>query len=461
MKASLRREGKNVLSARRQTRDFINNSLLSDERRRSEGVRALLREASLPGSGFVYDRSRGLVIDTGAVFMPFTSPSAPVNLLNVAHPLSARLRLMHNDSMTVSNVGNGCYQVMLKGGLAASLGATMKTAVPGTPLTLVTGVNATGRDDKGLALTFKNEQDCAAFLNAFMKPDSALHKGTKEQYHPSVWLSASQIRFIDGYTVSGDISAGLMDSIFKKMLGRGFVGTGSGVTTMALAGDMTRREEHSATGEAVTFSVKGRVTLSASASLGLVHGTISAGSPKTTKVTAETMDIEQRFKVVTGPQGLMPSCCAETECMVGPLKKSVMHDITRRLLLPSDVRSRISKDIAFSDAFEKLIRGLPPTAKLIVHRDLRPGALEKARELLTRARMAENTSERQKALEEAHGLLASFDSYVPTRINVVNVAPADIAENWSPGLGAFQYARNTSFLRMRGSAPLTIDLPQE
>lgn len=459
MKANLRKEGKSRISAWSETRNFINNTLLSDERRRAEGVRTLLREASMPGSGFVYDRSRGIVIDTGAVFTPFTSPDSLVNLVNVGHPLSLRMRLMHNNSMTVCNVGNGCYQVLLKGGLAAALGATMKAGIPGTPMTLVAGGNVSGRGEKGLALTFRNQKDCETFLNAFMKPDSALHDKAGE-YDPSVWLSASQIRFIEGRTISSDLSVGVMDSLFKKALGDGFAGTGSGLVSVALAGDMTRRVEHNATGETVTLSVKGRATLAASVSLGVVHGTISAGSPKTTKAGATSMDLEQRFKVVTGPQGLMPACCAETECMVGPLKKGLIHDITRWLMLPADVCSSIGNDAAFSDAFERLINDLPPTAKLVVHRDIRPEVLTQARELLTRARMSEKADVRQKALEEAHRLLASFDSYVPTRINVMNVAPADIAKNWSPGLGAFQYARRTTFSRLRSSAPLTIPLPK-
>ena len=110
MKSTLRDEGASRLSAWKKTRDFVNNTLLPDDRRRAEGVRSLLREASRPGSGFVYDRARGMVVDTGAVFSPLTSPKSLVNMVSLAHPLSARMRLTLNDSLTVSNVGNGCYQ---------------------------------------------------------------------------------------------------------------------------------------------------------------------------------------------------------------------------------------------------------------------------------------------------------------------------------------------------------------
>lgn len=173
------------------------------------------------------------------------------------------------------------------------------------------------------------------------------------------------------------------------------------------------------------------------------------------------MDTEQRFKIETGPQGLMPSCRVESEYMIGPLKNAAVHDIARWLLLPATVRSRLSENPAFSDALEKLLRGLPPTARLTVHRTIRSDVLEKTRALFIKARMSGREKEREDALKEAHRLLASFDSYVPVRISIKNVAPSDIAKNWSPGLAAFQYARNASFSRIRTDAPLSIPLPGE
>ena len=65
------------------------------------------------------------------------------------------------------------------------------------------------------------------------------------------------------------------------------------------------------------------------------------------------------------------------------------------------------------------------------------------------------------ALKKAHELLASSDSYTPTRITIRNVAPSDISRNWSPGLAAFQYARNNTFARIRSDNVLNIPLPQD
>ena len=460
MRQSLRDEGTGRLAARRQTRDFINNTLLSDTRRRAEGVRALMRDASLPGSGFVYDRARGMVMDTGAIFLPTSSPTSLVNLVDLSHPLSVRLRLMHDNSLTVCNVGNGCYQVMLKGGFAASVGATIKAAIPGTGNKAVLSGNASHKSEHGLALTFSSAQDCEAFLNVFMRPDSGVHLNSPERPESSVLLAATQIRFIDGRTVSSDVSAGVMMPLFQRALGHGVAASGSGTATLALAGEVTRQVEQNARGETTTLSVKGRATLAAGASVGLVHGTTMLGSRKAGVTQGQSLDLEQRFKLATGPQGLLPSCCMETECSIGQLKTGITQDIVRLLLLPSAVSKCMNQDPAFCSAFEKLMRGLPPTARLTVHRDLKPSVLDAVRGLFIRARMTTDDTTRDSALNEAHSLLASFDSYTPTRLSIKNVVPAAIAKNWSPGLGAFQYARSTTLARFRTGETLNIPLPQ-
>ena len=156
----------------------------------------------------------------------------------------------------------------------------------------------------------------------------------------------------------------------------------------------------------------------------------------------------------------MPATCMETECLAGPLKRGVLHDITRALLLPASVSDRILEDVAFSDAFEKLLRGMPPTARVIVRRELKPAVLEEVRRLFIKVRMATDEYTRSTELKRAHSLLATPDSYTPSSISIRNVTPADISRNWSPGLGAFQYARNTSFASLNSGDTLTIPLPQ-
>ena len=469
MKQGLRHAGLSRFSAWNETRRFINESLLPDERRRTEGVRSLLRQASLPGSGFTYDRTNGLVADTGVVFTPFSAPGQPVNFVDLSHPLSVRMRLMKNNTMTVSNMGNGCYQVLLKGGFATSLGATIKLSLPGTGVTFSLGGNAGTRGEDGLALTFSSQADCEKFLVDFMKPDSELHR-LEEAGPASSWLAASQIRFINGRTVSLDASAGVMYSLFKQALGVGFSTSGSLSFTVNAASDITRQVEQNASGETTTFSVRGKVGAASSVSFGLTHTStagdqtisVMAGSPLLNLGGSREMTMEQRFKICTGPQGISPATCMETEYTAASFGALGMRDIGRWLLLPDEVKNRMADNPAFADAFTRLMHDIPKSARLVVRRALRPKVLSEVRGLFVTARMAADEKTKNEALKAAHDLLAAFDSYTPVSISVRNASSAeDISRNWSPGLAAFQYSRNRSFVRADAGKTLEIPLPRE
>lgn len=433
-------------------RELINSTLLSDERRRTEGIRLLMREASKPGSGFVYDRTRGMAVDTGRVFNPASSPTQLVHKINIGHPLTARLRLMLNDSLTVCNTGGGSYQVIIKGGLASSIGSTIKTAIPGSPVMINVGANIRNKNDQGLALGFANANDCENFLNIFMHPKK---EGFSGQSALSALTAATQIRFIDGNAVSSDLSLGIVTSLFQESLGNLAV-VGGAMAGLGLGGELTRQTEQNSMGETTTFSMRGKLSVTAAAFAGAISNATAIITPKTTKAKSLMLDITQRFKLTSGPKGLMPSSCAETECPVMALK----NRLARRMLLPSAVRRQMDENPAFSSALENLINKMPPSASLVIHRALKPSVLEDVRKLFIQARMSTSNTEQDSILKKAHTLLASLDSYTPTHLSVKNAAPSAISRNWSPGLGAFQYVRNTSFARFQTSDPLAIPLPQ-
>ena len=92
--------------------------------------------------------------------------------------------------------------------------------------------------------------------------------------------------------------------------------------------------------------------------------------------------------------------------------------------------------------------------------ELKADVLARVRELLATSRGQKEEAVREEARKQASALLSSADSYRPARFVVKNVTPADLAHNWSPGLGAVQYARSTSFMRIRNGEPLTIELPE-
>lgn len=136
-----------------------------------------------------------------------------------------------------------------------------------------------------------------------------------------------------------------------------------------------------------------------------------------------------------------------------------MHDMTAWLLLPEPMRRRLDNDAAFADAFLNLVRGMPDTARLVVRRALKKDVLDEMRRHFAAARLAPNDDERNRALSKAHDLLASFDSYEPASIGIRNAEPSVISHNWSPGLAAFQYAHNNTFVRAVPVDTLTIPLP--
>ena len=143
-----------------------------------------------------------------------------------------------------------------------------------------------------------------------MKPDAA---STIDREHAS-WLSASQVRFIRGSAVSLDASATVMYSLFKQSLGAGIAASGTLSFTASASGDVVRQVDQNAAGETVTFSIKGKVTASAGVALRASRSggsgdqtfTVQTGSNKINQSRSTSLDMEQRFKIVTGLRASMP-----------------------------------------------------------------------------------------------------------------------------------------------------------
>lgn len=443
------------VSAHFKTRKFVNEKLLPDERRRSEGIHELMQGASTPGSGFAYDRARGIVGDTGAIFTP-VGGNPLVSLISTAHPLSIRFKLMHDDSITVTNVGQNSFQVLLKGSVAASVGAGMKFALP-AKFTATAGGDIGGDRESGMALTFGSQRDCEAFLEAFMRPSSGLHKKSKEENDPSVWMKATQIRFVDGRSVSGDVSVGLMHSLFTQKIPQVGALSVSGAASFAMSGEVRQRVERNVHGETILFSRKGRLTGALAASTGVAHGKAVANIKPAAGAHVLSIDGEQRFKIIMGEQGVMPGTCMETEFSRGTSKP----DAWLNMVLPKAVKRHAGRDVTFFTSLRKMLADVPPSARLSIRWDLKPGMLDQVRQRFAQARMAPDKALRDKLLDEAHSLLANPSSYSPASISVRTTTPSKIARNWSPGLGPIQYARNTSFARFSSRPALEITFPHE
>lgn len=436
--------------------------LIDDDRRRREGVRTLMAEAALPGSGFVYSRERGLNIDTGKKFSPIITKNTPLSVTNLASPLSVRLKAMAKDSLMVSNIGDGGYQVLLKGGMAASLGAMFKVELPNAVLPLEGDLHA--EKEKGIALTFTSREDCEAFLAAFLDKEAGIRNADKKHageaqneknYDPDIWRRASQIRFVHGHSVSADLGVSAMFTLFGTTFGGSPVALSSSLTFKTkFSGGVTRSVEENALGQKITFSRSVGFSQIATIGTGATASETYVTLTGLNKAKNLSLAVRQDCTLVTGEKGIMPDTSMDYEFATGGLS----GELICHMFMPEDVEKKIHADPAFATAFDKLVTGLPPTARLSLKCSLKASVLAEVRELMARARGMGSEEERHAAQKKVSELLADTASYRPSRIVVRNASPQDISKNWSPGLLAFQIARERSFLRMSSQA-LEIQLP--
>ena len=459
--------GRGALRAWHRARKEVNAMLASEERTRWQGIHSLMQEASMPGGGFVYDVSRGLVVDTGSVFSPLSGDHALLTKINSTHPLSIRFQAMHDNSMTVMRGPNGTFSVLLKGGASASLGATIK--LTSGPVMGTGNVSGGGSNIHGVALSFKDQADTEAFLREFMKPHSDLNLYGASRS----WQTATQVRFIEGYSVSGSISGGFSVTTFAHALGNlqkdsGDSSSFSWATSLGLNITVSGSVNHTSTrnvhGETVTLTRGWKASASVNASNNIIQTNNDASGklekktlttvPKLNSSASGAVDFEDRWDLVIEENGISEKTKLETSCPANRVSSSFL----RLLLLPKELRAALEGNPRFYDDFLALVRDLPPTARLVVERKLKESVLQEVRQLFVQARMAPD-AEKQELLKQAHNLLASKKSYRSATLSIRNVAPQDISRNWSPGLGIFQYKRSSGFgVITRGDA-VQIPLP--
>lgn len=480
----------------------------SSEMRRELGIKGLMEQASRPGSGFVYDTSRGLVIDTGKFFHPFQHEHSLVSLIdNVSLPWSINFKALRSNSLTVMHGKGDSYNVILKGSTSAALGAAVKTALSDKGTVLPWGVTAGGQGESGIMLTFGSGKDTENFLRAFMNPKSNLHptlpygtapwpkpsaEAESDGYDPSAWLKATQIKFIHGGNASLDVSIGIMQSLFKEALGTtGLAASGSASGNAALHGDIGFSRERNAHGETEKISGTFRSSFIGSLSTGIA-------APAMDKLTSSPLlqppligtpvNIGFSFNIEKGEQGIMPDTRQELEVPAYFLSS----DMALEWLLPNGASEEMKT--AFRDALnasigkvtpkkplnfgkmatlEKICRsikdqlyGLPSATKVTIKRTIRPEVLKEVRELYAQARVASRArtgitahTDQERLLRKAHLLLANPTSYEASSLQVKKIEGKKISHNWSPGLAFAQYKRNNSFTNISSDTitiPLTV-----
>ncbi len=452
MRQELREQGRSALGARHAVHSFAKHGILTEKRVREGGVRSLMRMASRPGGGFVLDRTGGLVMDTGSVFSPISMQNGLVTVTSLKHLLSLKFQRLHSNSLTVTNVGGGSYQVILKGKDITSLGAKMK--LPAGPVVGFVEGGVGGEGEKGLALTFPSQESCEAFLKDFMNKDTDLH-GYQDAASQS-WRNAVDVRFVSGTQVSANIAGGVMGTLLSAKLSEVDTAALSAVASVRFSGEVSLKNERNAHGETVVLSRKGAVMLAAGASVGLTHEKKLFGSPALSTGTGAAMDIDQRFKVVTTDKGLSAATCVETEFGRGTLSA---HGL-RHLMLPAALTDAIKKDVAFADALDDVLNGLPPTARLVLQRKIKPEVLAQARQLMVEARHAPTEKDAKAKLDAAHDLLTRFDSYTPHKLVVKSAGQTMLGRGWSPGFSFLQVSRRATLTSFGAKASLEIALPE-
>ena len=117
------------------------------------------------------------------------------------------------------------------------------------------------------------------------------------------------------------------------------------------------------------------------------------------------------------------------------------------------------KNVGLSE-LDDVLNGLPRTARLVVHRKIKPAVLARARQLMVDARLATTEEQSKAKLDAAHRLLARFDSYTPDKLIVKNAGPHKLGQGWSPGFAMLQMSRRGTVTSLNSSPALEIRLPE-
>lgn len=435
----LREQGLGRMAARREADSIVRGDRELGEAYRREGVRGLMAGVSRPGQGFVYDRTRGVVLDLGSVFSPLDSKL--ITKLDVHSPLTAKLEALHGNSLAVTNMGGDTYQVLLKGRTAVNVAAALNIPLA-AGFSAKVGAGGGGEKSGGVALRFVGKEHCRAFLEAFMNSETGTADRTRNR---ELWLKADQIRFVYGNSVSTNASLAVSHALFARKLSATQSLAVTGMASIALSGNVRQTLESNSHGETAIFERSGSVRGGLALSTGMKNSTdatLSNINPLA-RGTNIGFDILQRFRVSTGARGLMGDTCMELECGRGE------HQLLHRLhtLLPEEVRTRIMDSPELFDKVQRALHKAPPSARLVAHYELKPGLLDELRSRFIEARHADEKG-REAILSDIHDRLASRDAYEPTRLSIRLNAPAPISRSWSPGLGSLKIVRSNTMQKM-------------
>lgn len=410
-----------------------------EELMRQQGVHGLMQKASMPGGGFSYDLKQGAVLSMGTAFDPGMPPLVgQVSAL----PVGMQLGYMRDNSITVTNAGDGAFNVTLKSDDIYKIGLSLGLDVG---VLASAGVSAGVSLDKaqGIFLRFPDQKSCEAFLNEFMNPDSGVHEGGRSNRS---WLLAEDVRLLQGSKVTATLGGSFSAVSFSEKIKDNDLGHPALTVSVELfsAGFTASREvthsvKHNAHSTTNTFrqlfTRAGEVNVlqgGASENLGKYSEEITEDVGVSTGKSASLLDgtaysrdaaslsVALEYNVVTGNRGLMPDTSMVLEMPVTgqSLDKTLelfRLDDTKRQAILSDPDIRAAWDSAPAGAAVKLTFML------------RGEALDKARGLAISARTAEG-AERQALQDQYNTLLKQSDSYAPARLTISSSKKKDVSD---------------------------------
>ncbi|MDY6010633.1 MAG: hypothetical protein SPJ12_05770 [Duodenibacillus sp.] len=465
-RSRLRSEGSGIHASRQAAKAAV----LPQAADVAEGVARLMDRVGTPGASFSLDCSRGLTLDSAAIYAPWDKPGKPF-ASNVLWPVTARLSVMRNDTLAVTNMG-AKYEVLIKGGLAAGIGASIKITDPSKTWAGTFAGDASAASAKGVALTFKTRSEVDRFLEAVMTPDSELVNRSEKKYDTSVWRDALDVRLVSERSVSGNLSATAACTFFNEELAK--VKTGSVMQTMAavgtasagirLSGNLFRSRSANERGEVNVFRVQGTATahVGAAAAAALVQSNETGIVGKESKPVAglsaaATLGYTREMRLVTNENGIDPT----TSLTSGWTLNAAVNGkaLYRKIFTDKEVRSMRERDPAFESRLAYILDNLKPGANLTVQRTLRPEVQKSMRASLMAARF-KMPEQRRETFKSVFAQLQDPDSYRAAKLTVVH-RKTDNVNSVSPGLAFAQFVsrRDLTVTAREGALDIRFDQP--
>ncbi len=437
------------LTTELRARKTIDNAHLATDNADAYG--ALLDTLSKEGGAYVYNRTRGVKLDVGALHSPlgrFSSKNKRYLL-----PASVNAEVTRTKGIAIVPLGTG-FRVMFKNSRNDGIGGSVNWKIdPANLIKVNVSGNATKQTVSGVAVDFKDKGACLEFLQQLIPSGEIHHKQTDINLHANIFSKAQEIHFLDeeGASLSSTTSfsfLGLAQELYKK--------TACLTPTVAgtIAGGHTQSRQKNAHGEVVKIS--NTFTFMASASLGFStskEGNIPGiDSPKSTsrkalsKTVRAGVTTKRTMEVHTKDHALSPSTCMWWE-----LTTQTVPEMT---IFPDEITDIIENNTDVELQF-LAAKNQNPTSWAIQY-SLKPDVFANINKLMTQAHVAQDSKEAEQYMTTVHELVCAKSSYVPTKLvaKCVNVTPVTL--NVNPGLLAFQAVAERNAIMEK---PIVIPLP--